>query len=215
MNPGEFDTALQAAFERCNTAGCPLTETQRQILLQVVAEIILRQAKLPGAGNSQPNSALSDDNPLDELTTEQRQAFLQFVRQHELQDLSWKTQLLNDWLHDRHSGTMQFLREQYGPLWLNRVKSVHFNNYGGIEAEEPLRIKVGDRIEVSNGLWEWVQETGPCSREWISCTVVSVNETDDSSGAATSCIIRFNSGAEYELQGIYSWNRFNWRWAEE
>lgn len=211
MDPGEFEAALQTAFTRCDAASCSLTERQKQILLQAVEELKLRQTELLDTSIIEVNG----DNPLDELTPEQRQRFLQFVREQERQHLSWKTQLLNDWLHDRDSGAVQFVREQYGPAWLNRIKPVHFNKYAEMGREQPLKLKVGDRIEVSNGLWEWVQETGPCSREWFSCTVVSVIETSYGDGAAASCIIRFNNGAEYEIQGVYSWNRYNWRWAEE
>ncbi|MFP5275246.1 hypothetical protein [Coleofasciculus sp.] len=25
-------------------------------------------------------------------------------------------------------------------------------------------------------------------------------------------IVRFDHGMEYEIQGIYEWNRYNWRW---
>lgn len=211
MTPGEFEAALQTAFNSCDAASCPLTDRQKQILLQVVEELRLKQTELLNPSVLE----LNGNNPLDELTPDQRQSFLQFVREQEQQNRSWRTQLLNDWLHERNSGSVQFLREQYGLLWLNRIKPVHFSKYAESGAEEPIKLKVGDRIEVSNGLWEWVQETGPCSREWYSCTVVSVSEASYSDGTDISCIIRFNNGAEYEIQGIYSWNRYNWRWPEE
>jgi hypothetical protein len=76
-----------------------------------------------------------------------------------------------------------------------------------------LKLKVGDRIEVSNGLWEWVQENGPCSREWFPCTVIGLSQGSDRDRLYYNCVIRFENGTEYEIQGIYQWNRYNWRWA--
>ncbi|HEY9646662.1 MAG TPA: hypothetical protein V6C88_09845, partial [Chroococcidiopsis sp.] len=26
------------------------------------------------------------------------------------------------------------------------------------------------------------------------------------------CTVRFDNGMEYEIQGVYEWNRYNWRW---
>lgn len=205
MTPAEIEAALQAAFNRCVTASCPLTEQQKQILLQVV-EVTRKQLN--------PNTTAGADtvNPLDELTLDQRQQFLRFVKGQEQQNLNWKIQLMNDWLQERDSGPVQFIRARYGPQWLNRIEPVHFAKYAELEGEEALKLKVGDRIEVSNGLWEWVQESGPCRREWFLCTVVSVGESGSDDNTSTSCVIRFNSGAEYELQGMYQWNRYNWRW---
>jgi hypothetical protein len=152
-------------------------------------------------------------NPLDELTPEQRQALLQFVKEQEKQERPWKIKLLNDWLHDRNSGTVQFIRDSYGPQWLNRIKPMHLAQYFEAEtSSDSLRLKVGDRIEVSNGLWEWVQEDGPCSREWFPCTVVQLSPRTDTDNSYYSCVIRFDNGSEYEIQGIYQWNRYHWRW---
>jgi hypothetical protein len=53
-------------------------------------------------------------------TAEQRQDLLEFVKEQEKQEYPWKIKLLNDWLHDRNSGTVQFIRDSYGPQWLNR-----------------------------------------------------------------------------------------------
>ncbi|MCY7392325.1 MAG: hypothetical protein LH647_12830, partial [Leptolyngbyaceae cyanobacterium CAN_BIN12] len=64
--------------------------------------------------------------------------------------------------------------------------------------------------------WEWVQDEGPCSREWFLCTVIGILEGEASSDGQNrhaSCIVRFDSGTEYEIQGIYEWNRPNWRWS--
>ena len=192
MNEADLEAALQAAFSRCDYNFCPLSDEQKQIMLQVIEELIEQKALTDNRLN----------NPLDELSLEQRQSFWQYIQVQEQQNLSWKAQLLNDWLQGRDSGAMQFIREVYGFEWLNRIKPGHIAKY----AQEALKLKLGDRIEVSNGLWEWVQETGPCSRQWLSCTVVAVDET--------SCTIRFSNGAEYEIQGVYNWNRYNWRWLE-
>ncbi len=188
MTPADLEAALQAAFSRCDISFCPLSEEQKLIMLQVAEELSGQKA--------------STDNPLDELSPEQRQSFWQYIQVQEQQNRSWKAQLLNDWLQERDSGEMQFIRDAYGFAWLNRIRPVHIAKY----AQEVLKLKIGDRIEVSNALWEWVQENGPCSREWFLCTVIAVDDT--------SCLIRFSNGAEYQIQGVYSWNRYNWRWGE-
>ena len=209
MSPAErIKAVLQAVFNRCEAASCPLTDSQKQILLQVVEELSRKQLKLLDTSAQESDTS----NPLDELTPDQRQRFLQFVKKQEQQNRLWKTQLLNDWLQERDSGAVQFIRDLHGPQWLNRLKPYHFAKYAELEEEEALKLKVGDRIEVSNGLWEWVQETGPCSREWVLCTVIWVNETGYGDESSISCIIRLNNGAEYEIQEMYQWNRYNWRW---
>ncbi len=211
MNPAEIEAVLQVAFIQCEAVLCPLTEQQKQILLQVLTESLTRESLSSSANGNQDNETA---NPLDELTPEQRQALLQFVKAQEQQDTPWKIRLLNDWLHNRDSGAVQFIRDRYGPQWLNRVKPVHLTQY--LEAEtslDGLKLKVGDRIEVSNGLWEWVQENGPCSREWFPCTVIGLSQGSDRDRLYYNCVIRFENGTEYEIQGIYQWNRYNWRWA--
>lgn len=200
MTPDEIEAALQAAFNSCDAASCPLTETQKQILLQLVEQI---------QGNFK--SGVPDDpNPLDELTPEELEIFLQFVKTEEQQNRTWKVQLLNDWLHNNDSKQVQFIRDRYGLQWVNRVESYHFDKYSYFE--DALKLRVGDRIEVSNALWEWVQENGPCKREWFPCMVLEVNEITDGDDSCTNCLVRFYNGAEYEIQGIYEWNRYNWRW---
>ncbi len=211
MTPSEFEAALQAAFNRCDAASCPLNEQQKQILQQAVEKLTRKQPE--SLDNSPSGSELT--NPLDELTAKQLQSFLEFVKEQEQQNRPWKIQLMNDWLQERNSGAVQFIRDRFGLPWLNRIKPVHFTKYVEIEAEEPLKLKAGDRIEVSNALWEWVQQDGPCSREWVLCTVIQVRETSNGEGASINCIIRFSTGAEYEIQGMYQWNRYNWRWPEE
>ncbi|MBE9051844.1 hypothetical protein IQ243_15715 [Nostocales cyanobacterium LEGE 11386] len=203
MTPDEIETALQAAFNSCDAASCPLTDQQKQILLRVIEQI---------QGNS--NSRISDIvNPLDELTPEELEAFLQFVKIEEQQNRTWKVQLLNDWLHNNDSGEVQFIRQSYGLQWLNRVESCHFDKYSYYE--DALKLRVGDRIEVSNAMWEWVQDDGPCKREWFPCMVLQVDEIHDGDGFPTNCVVRFYNGAEYEIQGIYEWNRYNWRWPQK
>lgn len=201
MTNDEIEAVLKVAFMECEAALCPLTEQQKALLLQVVASM------------GESSLAAENGNPLDELTATQRQDLLQFVKEQEKQDCPWKIKLLNDWLHDRNSGSVQFIRELYGPQWLNRVKPIHLAQYFDAEtALEVLQIKVGSRIEVSNGLWEWVQDSGPCRREWFPCTVVRIAQNTDSDNSYYSCVIRFDNGSEYEIQGIYQWNRYNWRW---
>lgn len=202
MSKAEIEAALKAAFDQCNAANCPLTEVQKEILLQVAQ----RLSSTPGeTANSEGT------NPLDELTTEERLALLEFVKEQESLNLPWKIQLLNDWLNNTNSGSVQFIRDRYGLQWLNLVEPTHLAEYFQRLSAE-LRLKVGDRIEVSNGLWEWIQKDGPCSQMWVPCTVVKVEEREED---YSSCIIRFDNGTEYEIQGIYDWNRYNWRWPSE
>src|SRR5919202_3107686 len=201
MTPDEIEAVLKGAFIQCEAALCPLSDQQKQILRQVLSQSMTCEA---------PDSSINGDkdsqtgNPLDELTPQQRQDLLQFVKEQEKQDRPWKIKLLNDWLHNRDSGAVQFIRTNYGPQWLNRIKPVHLAQYFEAEtASDGLKLKVGDRIEISNGLWEWVQEDGPCKREWFPCTVIGVYETSDSDCDYTNCIIRFENGTEYEMQGAY------------
>lgn len=200
MTPDEIEAALQTAFNRCDAASCPLSDTQKQILLQVV-ELI--------QGNSY-SGELNIANPLDELTKEELSAFLQFVKTEEQQNRTWKVQLLNDWLQQKDSGAVQFIRNRYGLQWLYRVESFHFDKYS--DFEDALKLRVGDRIEISNALWEWVQDDGPCKREWFSCIVIAIDVIGSSDDLFTNCIIRFPNGTEYQIQGINEWNRYNWRW---
>ncbi|BAU09885.1 hypothetical protein LEP3755_03610 [Leptolyngbya sp. NIES-3755] len=175
MSESELERLLQKAFDQCERLGHPLDPEQKEIL----------------------RSTLQRTNPLEQLTKEQRQALLQFAQEPE-----WKTSLLNDWLQNRDSGTMQFVRDQYGLAWLNSILPEDLAAY----RDRETRLKVGDRIEVSNTLWEWVQDG---DQEWYSCTVISLTEADSSQD--TRCTIRFENGQEYEIQGVYDWNRSNWR----
>lgn len=200
MTQAEIEAVLQAAFRQCETAGYPLDEQQKVILSQTIKNQ-LRQA----------TSSKPEANPLDRLTPEQLQALLRFVKQQEQQNASWKVTLFNDWLQGRTSGEVQFIRDVYGVQWLESITPAHLIEY----EEEVLQLKVGDRIEVSNGLWEWVQETGPCRREWFPCVIINVTRSlNDPENSSTKCTVRFENGSEYEIQNIYDWNRPNWRWAK-
>lgn len=224
MTPAEIKAALRVAFDACTTEGYPLTLEQQALLLQLLTQQFgngesssTRQTERPRV--SEPADALN--NPLEELTAEQRLAFLQYVQEAQASGRSWKAQLLNDWLRGDDSGSVQFVRDQFGLSWLERVQPVHLAAY----ADGARRLKVGDRIEVANSLWEWVQDDGPCSREWFPCTVVAVSDPAAGESAAStpassetrqaSCCVRFDNGMEYEIQGIYEWNRYNWRWMGE
>lgn len=223
MTPSELEAALNEAFKQCIVALHPLSDRQKQILLQAVAAAMPLQRDDNQQGSDR--SIVSDpNNPLDQLTAAERQAFLTFVNQQEDQNQPWKMTLLNDWLDGRSSGAVQFIRERYGIQWVEQITPEQVAIYLGSDNDR-LRLKVGDRIEVTNGLWEWVQETGPCSREWFPCTVIHIqdspnNDVDPASNgivvasgsSEASCIIRFENGTEYEIQGIYDWNRPNWRW---
>jgi hypothetical protein len=195
MTPDEIESALIAAFQRCEDEGFPLCYEQKQILLRVIEQ------------NQESHLDGFDDNPLKELSQEELQVFLSFIRTKEAQNTSWKVLLLNDWLHGQDSGDVNFIRQRYGVQWLNRLQPQHFD---ALEVADALLLKVGDSIEVCNALWEWVQDNGPCQREWHKCTVIYVDEAISTDGG---CIIRFENGAEYHISGIYDWNRCNWRWA--
>ncbi|MGC8712255.1 MAG: hypothetical protein ACP5RH_07660 [Leptodesmis sp.] len=202
MTPDEISAALQAAFHQCEMAAMPLTAQQQKILWQALGII-----------DQDGQGTLA--NPLTQLSAAERQALLQFIRHQAQESLDWKATLLNDWLQNRDSGPVQFIRDRYGLQWLEQVQPFHLAAYENPEDDETLRLQVGDRIEITNGLWEWVQESGPCSREWFPCTVVSVQEGDarlEDTHRHARCVVRFESGAEYEIQGIYEWNRPNWRW---
>jgi hypothetical protein len=197
MTPNQMESLLKVAFRHCDIASCPLTEEQKQILLQLVEQ-------------SQQTSETEelDDNPLIELNSEELETFLEFVRNQEAQHISWKAQLLNDWLHGNDSGGVHFIRQRFGMQWLNRLQPYHFQQ---IATENVLQVRVGDRIEVCNVLWEWVQDKSADNREWYPCTVIQVNKIQDGEDLFTNCVIRFDNGAEYEVQGIYEWNQYNWR----
>lgn len=210
MNRPEFEAALRTAFSQCEVAGYPLNQQQQQILAQALQ---------PWFTPNEPADGTPIANPLDELTPEQRQVFLQFVQAQNRLNIPWKIQLLNDWLQGKDSGAMQFVRELYGPQWLERVQPIHIARYAD---EAAMVLQMGNRIEVANSLWEWVQDDGPCALEWFPCTVTALSQAPadmpmvpDSYSSYTTCTVRFDSGVEYEIQGVYEWNRYSWRWPEE
>lgn len=202
MNQADIEAALQAAFSQCEVAGNPLTEVQQQILLQV-AEALMQHLDR--------TQAVPSLNPLDDLTPEQRQALLEYVAAFEQND-TWKAQLLNDWLHGRDSGPVQFIRDRYGPQWLEQIQPIHLAAYADPAA---VRVKVGDDLEVSNSLWEWVPSSASSHREWFPCRVVRVFEATDTERSFSNCTVRLDNGLEYDINGIYDWNRPNWRWPQE
>lgn len=247
MTLAEIEAVLRAAFGECDAEGHTLNVRQKQILSRAMLrmssssinnsteqlvetqEVRSSETALPlETAISSVESALT--NPLDELASDQRYALLQFIKEQRLQDRSWKSQLLDDWLQEKDSEVLRFVRERYGIQWLDRVQPIHVAQYAD---QVTMVLQVGDRIEVSNGLWEWVQEEGPCSQEWFSCTVVNLTEinltetdltetdlTETGAGQLsdydhyTICTIRFGNGMEYQIQGIYEWNRYRWRWAQ-
>lgn len=229
MTPAEIEATLEAAFAQCEVAGLPLDDEQKQVLLR--AAIAFAGQQQTTDGRSLNSNGLNNGlNPLDDLTPVQRQAFLQFVDDQNRAGLSWKAKLLNDWLQGQDSGPIQFIREAYGIQWLDQVQPIHLSQY----AERSVALKVGDRIEVSNGLWEWVQDDGPCERQWFPCMVISLAdgtaaprdiepenpqpentlepENTPAGDRQPHCVVRFDNGMEYEIQGVYEWNRYNWRW---
>jgi hypothetical protein len=178
MSETELDALLQKAFEQCERLGHPLDAEQKQILRSTLHQ----ETRI---------------NPLTQLTPEQLQTVLQFAQQPD-----WKTSLLNDWLQNRDSGTMQFIRDQYGLPWLDSITAEDLASY----RDRDTQLNIGDRIEISNTLWEWVQDD---DREWYACTVIGLIETENAQD--TQCRIRFDNGQEYEIPGVYDWNRSNWR----
>jgi hypothetical protein len=205
MTPAEIEAALREAFGDCEAIGLPLSAEQKQILLEKVLAV----------ERSTGPEEMVLVNPLDELPPKQRKALLRFIDEQNRQNRSWKAQLLNDWLQGRDSGEIQVIRERYGVTWLDQIQSIHVAQYAD---EIGMSLQAGDRIEVSNALWEWVQDDGPCQREWFPCTVIQVHENSEigeTGNHSATCMIRFDNGMEYEIQGVYEWNRYNWRWQKE
>ncbi|MDB9434696.1 hypothetical protein [Microcystis aeruginosa] len=194
MDRDEIETTLKAAFLQCEALFCPLNEQQKEILLEVFFE----------------RNSLADGNPLDELTSMQREILLEFILKQERENLAWKSSLLNDWLNDRPSGAVQFIRDRYGLAWLNTIKPIHWQEYLQKLRLTREKLQVGDAIEVSNGLWEWIPADAADSCDWFPCEVIEVKESEDDS-PPVSCRIRFQNGEEWEIQAIYRWNRPNWR----
>jgi hypothetical protein len=229
MSPSELETALQNAFRECDALGVPLNAQQQEILLRTLTQLRAQSEQPESCAIVPPPSTHS--NPLDDLTADQRRSLLHFIQENNQQNRPWKAQLLNDWLNNRDSGKMQFIRQRYGPQWLERIQPIHIAQYAD---EIAMLLKIGDRIEVANRLWEWIRPDEVDNLEWFACTVIGIAELTeprtessatpeaytsesyasdaDADEAYTSCTIRFDNGMEYEIQGIYEWNRYNWRW---
>lgn len=202
MEYQQIQSVLETIYNRCEQGKISLSNEQKEIIESVLIETLTEtQAQLP-----------NEENPLDELTPEQRDVLLEFIveqGQH-----PWKARILNDWLQGQDSGKVQFLRENYGPQWLNRVQPYHVAQYlEQSDRAQELELNIGDRIEVSNLIWEWVQDD-PDNQDWYPCTIVSFSEGEYQGHRYQNCTIRFDNGAEWEIPGIYQWNRYYWRLAQ-
>lgn len=214
----DLEDLLQAARHACTEAECPLSDRQLEVLHHTLQTFAQEFAQL-------------QTNPLDQLNPQERQIFIDFVQRQSQENQSWKTTLLNDWLQGIDSGAVQVIRDRYGISWLDLVQPIHLAPYLNALDREQMRLQVGDRIEVTNALWEWVQEAGPCRREWFPCTVIGLKQVTDlkpttgppipsepvppfPANPQITGIVRFDTGSEYEIPAIYDWNRPNWRWIE-
>ncbi len=195
--------ALRSAFRQCQVMGLPLTEVQQQVIQQVTQTLLL-------ASQSDPSLMTEPEiNPLAELTADQRQLLLDYVEQCDRLNQDWKATLLNDWLQGRASGSVQFLRDRFGITWVNQIQPKHLATYSDNPAAQ---IQVGDRIELSSRLWEWIPDEADQNPEWAIATVISVSQTQDGEAMQLNCIVRFETGLELELSGLNDWNQHNWRW---
>ena len=208
MSPAEVYALLNTAFRQCDQQGNPLTVEQQSVFLEL-AEAMLGVL---------PDNVRAIANPLDELTDDERRALFAFIAEQDNQGTQWRAALLNDWLQGSDSGRVQFIREQYGPLWLDRITDAHVNQYLNQTPQtyQQRQLKVGDRIEVSNRLWEWVKEGTPCDEEWFACTIISISipSENDPQPSTVNGVVRFDNGMEYEIQGMNAWNAYSWRWIE-
>jgi hypothetical protein len=195
-----LEQALEAAFRQCGTAGMALNDVQRQILQQVTQTVLLKAL-------SNPDAIDSEENPLEALTADQRETLLCFIEQCDRTAQDWKTVLFNDWLQGQDSGQVQFLRDRYGLDWINRVQPQDIAAY--IETDEP-ELRVGDRLEVSSRLWEWIPEDLGEEPEWLPCTLVHLTQPEDPETTLNGTV-QFENGVELEIQGLNDWNKSNWR----
>jgi hypothetical protein len=203
MDYQQIQSVLETIYNRCEQGQISLSNEQKEIIESVLIETF----------TDSPQDLPDEENPLDELTPDQREALLEFIV--EQGQSPWKARILNDWLQGRDSGKVQFLREEYGPQWLNRIQPYHVAQYlENSDRAQEVELKVGDRIEVSNLLWEWVQDETPETQDWYPCTVVSFSEGEYKGHRYQNCTIRFDNGAEWEIPGIYQWNRYYWRLAQ-
>ncbi len=200
MDYQQIQSLLEEILHRCEQGQNPLSQQQREVIEQVLLETFT------DSNHDLPN----DENPLDELTSQQLEALLEFIIEQGEQ--SWKSRLLNDWLQQRDSGKVQFLRDEYGPQWLNRVQPHHVTPY--LETATPA-LNIGDRIEVSNLIWEWVQDDNPDNQDWYPGTVIDLSEGEYQGRRYQICLIRFDNGQALEIPGIYQWNQYHWRFAPQ
>ena len=196
-----LEQALEAAFRQCGTAGMALNDVQRQILQQVTQTILLKALTSPDAIDP-------EENPLDALTEDQRQTLLDFVTECDRNTQDWKTVLFNDWLQGRDSGSVQFLRDRYGFDWINRVQRQDIATYTKDDEQE---LRIGDRLEVSSRLWEWIPEDLGEEPEWLPCVLVNLIQPDNLE-ATLNGTVQFENGVELEIQGLNDWNKSNWRY---
>ncbi len=202
----QVQNALQAAFRQCETVGSPLNDVQKQVIQQVTQTLLLKAIVDP-TQSLEPSA-----NPLADLLPDQRQAFLDYVTECTLKDQDWKTALFNDWVEGRHSGTVQFLRDRYGLDWVNQIQPQHLVTY----VATPLSaLNVGDRIEVSSRLWEWIPEQTNEEPEWVVCTLIELYETQDTEISHLDGTVQFANGMELAITGLNEWNQNNWRWPQE
>jgi hypothetical protein len=196
-----LEQALEAAFRQCATAGMALNDVQRQILQQVTQTVLIKALTSSDAVDPA-------ENPLDVLTEDQCQTLLDFVTECDRSAQDWKTILFNDWLQGRDSGPVQFLRDRYGFDWINRVRRQDITAYA--EAEE-LELKIGDRLEVSSRLWEWIPEDLGEEPAWIVCTLINLTQPDSSEATSVTGTVQFENDLVLEIEGLNDWNKGNWR----
>jgi hypothetical protein len=99
------------------------------------------------------------------------------------------------------------LRDRYGLDWINRVQPQDIAAY--IETDEP-ELRIGDRLEVSSRLWEWIPENLGEEPEWLPCTLVQLTQPKDPETTLNGTV-QFENGVELEIQGLNDWNKSNWR----
>jgi hypothetical protein len=195
--------ALNAAFRECEAVGAPLNDVQRQIIQQVSQTLLLKAI-------ADPNQSLeSPPNPLADLPPEQRQALLDYVVDCNLNTQDWKTTLFNDWIEGRNSGAVQFLRDRYGLDWVAQIQPQHLKTY----LHAPLTpLNLGDLIEVSSLLWEWIPAQTNEEPEWVICTLIHLQEAEETEIPHLEGTVRFENGMELNITGLNEWNQNNWRW---
>jgi hypothetical protein len=207
MDAATLNELLHAMAAACAAARCPLGDRQQQVLHQAAMEFIQKLAQR----TTHPDAT----NPLDQLTEAERQLVLDFVQRQTEQQLDWRATLLNDWLLGADSGPIQAIRDRYGIFWLTAIQSVHLAPYRNQQLDQPLQ--VGDRIEVTNALWEWVPVDDSEKQDWFPCTVIQLSASPAAPPALPQVngTVRFDTGDEYDIPALYDWNRPYWRWREQ